>query len=214
MNQIHSNSCSKAKAQGGFTLIEVMVAFGIGMVLVFLAYQTLSAAITSSEQTKSAMAEIDDISRSMYLLESDFRNLINRDTSLYNVVVPSGFTSDDSEGYKLKFIRAGRANPMGIPRSSLQQVGYRWDAEEKILYRDAWPETIDAKPEDAKELQLMKEVESFELRFLPSDANDDEGPWLEKWPDEGKSGIPAAVEVTIETPRFGRITRLIMLENG
>ncbi len=201
-------------SQGGFTLIEVLVAFAIGMVLVFLAYQTLSVAIAGSETSKENMAEVDDLSRSMYLLESDFRNLINRDTRLYNVVVPGGFSTEADDDYSIKFIRAGRPNPGGLLRSSLLQVGYRWDPDEKTLFRDSWPETIDARSEDAQELPIMTQVEDFSLRFLPSDASNNKGPWLERWPDQGKSGIPAAVEVTIETARFGRITRLLLLEVG
>lgn len=203
----------KSKQQG-FTLIEVLVAFAVGIVLVFLSYQTLSVAITSAEITKENMAEVDDLSRSMYLLETDFRNIIDRDTRLYNVVTPSGFSTENDDDYDLKFIRSGRPNPGGLMRSALLQVGYRWDPDEKTLFRDSWPETIDAQSEIANELPLMAEVENFELRFLPSDASNAQGPWLERWPNEGKTGIPAAVEVTIETERFGKIKRLIVLGGG
>lgn len=200
--------------QQGFTLLEVLVAFGIGILLVFLSNQALHQATVSAEVTQENMAEVDDISRSMYLLESDFRNLVRRDTRLYNVVTESGFSSENDDDYNLKFIRSGRPNPGGLMRSALLQVGYRWDEDDKTLYRDSWPETIDARSEDADELPLMLEVENFELRFLPADARNLQGPWFERWPDEGKTGIPAAVEVTIETPRFGVIKRLILLEAG
>ncbi|BFM09592.1 type II secretion system minor pseudopilin GspJ [Halioxenophilus aromaticivorans] len=213
MNQNRRLS-SNSSSQGGFTLLEVLVAFAIGMLLVFLAYQTLSVAITGTETSQENMAEVDDLSRSMYLLEADFRNLINRDTRLYNVVVPGGFSTEADDDYNLKFIRAGRPNPGGLIRSALLQVGYRWDPDTKTLFRDSWPETIDARIEDAQQLPLMEEVEDFSMRFLPADAPNADGPWLERWPDEGKSGVPAAVEVNIETARFGKITRLIVLENG
>ncbi len=130
------------------------------------------------------------------------------------MVVPGGFSTEADDDYSIKFIRAGRPNPGGLLRSSLLQVGYRWDPDEKTLFRDSWPETIDARSEDAQELPIMTQVEDFSLRFLPSDASNNKGPWLERWPDQGKSGIPAAVEVTIETARFGRITRLLLLEVG
>lgn len=204
-----------SKRAAGFTLIEVMVAMAIGVVVIFLSYQSLHAAITSSEVTQENLAEIDDLSRAMHLLETDFRHAVNRNSQLFNVVTPTGFSSEDDNDYQLKFVRAGRANPAGLPRSSLLQVGYRW--EEEILYRDSWPEAMDAARGEGSELELITGVTEFLVRFLPPGAENSEGPWSERWPPSGTNNaaaLPIAVEVQVETERFGRITRLMLLGEG
>lgn len=196
--------------QRGFTLIEVIVAFAIGVVAVFLSYQTLTAAITSSERTTAVATEIDDISRAMYLLETDFRHIIARDTSLFNVNIPTGFSTESDREYVLKFIRAGRPNPLALQRSALLQVGYR--LEDKVLYRDTWPETIDPDREEAMPLELVFGVTDLVFHFLPANADNREGPWQDVWPGPSGSGLPIAVEIELETEAFGRIKRLFLLE--
>ncbi|WP_317932528.1 type II secretion system minor pseudopilin GspJ [Halioxenophilus sp. WMMB6] len=198
--------------QRGFTLIEVMVALAIGVIVIFLSYQTLRSAIDSAKVTKETMAEIDDLSRAMYLLEADFRHVVARNVSLYNVLITAGFSSEVDEEYLLRLVRDGRPNPASLPRSSLLQVGYR--LQEETLYRDSWPESEEALADDASQLPLLTGVTELVIRYLPASAENRQGPWLERWPEQGVSGLPVAVEVQLETKDFGRITRLFLLGQG
>ncbi len=189
------------------------MAFAIGILVIALAYQTLSTAISGSEVTQEVLAEVDDISRAMYLLETDFRHVVDRDTQLFNVVIPAGFSTESDNDYLLKFVRGGRPNPANLVRSSLLQVGYR--LEDETIYRETWPETQDAAVEDATQLPLLTGVTELLFRFLPPDADNREGPWSDGWPEPGgPEELPVAVEVEIEHEEFGRITRLFLLGGG
>ncbi|MCE2027970.1 type II secretion system minor pseudopilin GspJ [Sessilibacter corallicola] len=193
----------------GFSLIEVLVALAITATILTLAYQSLTSAIDGSEKTQAAMDEIDTFARAMHILESDFKHVVARDSVLFNVESPNGFGTDIDNEYLLKFNRAGRPNPAMLKRSALLRVGYRWS--DNILYRDTWPEAEEAVIDDARTLELLRDVTDFEILYLPSDADDRDGPWVDSWPDRGTSGMPVAVEVTLETEEFGRMKRLFLL---
>jgi general secretion pathway protein J len=195
--------------QRGFSLIEVLVALAITATILTLSYQALTSAINGSEKTQAAMDDIDVLSRAMHVIETDFKHVVARDSVLFNVETPFGFGTAIDNEYLLKFNRAGRPNPAMLKRSSLLRVGYRWT--ENTLYRDTWPEAEEAVIDEARSLELLTEVSDFEILYLPSDAENREGPWLDSWPDRGTSGMPVAVEVSIETEEFGRMKRLFLL---
>ena len=105
------------------------------------------------------------------------------------------------------FTRGGWRNPLNHPRSTLQRVGYT--LEEKQLIRHTWAVLDRAQDSEPRHQELLTDIDSIQVRFL------DEGhDWKEQWPADQvaeATGLPRAVEVTLEHERFGPITWLFQL---
>lgn len=206
MKPVTSRVISNSK---GFTLIELLVALALTAVVLTLASLALTSSINSAQSSREAMTDINSIARAMRILETDFKHTVARTSYLFGIATDNGFGTEIDNNYLIKFIRSGRPNPVDLRRSSLLQVGYRY--QDQILYRDTWPETIDATLEDAEDIALLQGVTDFQILFLPLGSTSAEGPWVDEWPERGTTGLPIAVQVTIETEEFGRMTRLFTI---
>jgi general secretion pathway protein J len=114
----------------------------------------------------------------------------------------------ESVDYRLQFTRAGWSNTAGLPRPTLQRVGYRVDNEG--LWRDHWvvlDRTLSVEPTRQK---LLTGVRSVRFRFMNANRE-----WVERWPAAATGGTvderarPAAVEVVIDLEDWGEIRRVI-----
>lgn len=193
---------ANAKSNQGFTLLEVLIAMMIFSLMSVMAYTGLSTVIRGNEVITAKEESLKELQRTMMFLERDMRQLVPRPrTTGFNERAKAFDYGLDSEGL-VEFSRAGNPNPIGLKRSSLQRV--RYDLEEKTLTRKSWAlvDHIDLEP---TQMELLNEVESFELRLL--DQNDE---WQENWRDEVQ--VPKAVEINIEHKRWGKISRLIPVQ--
>ena len=102
----------------------------------------------------------------------------------------------------------GWSNTAGLPRPTLQRIGYRLDQDG--LWRDQWPALDRTLVVEPVRMQLLSAVISVSFRYL--DANRD---WIDHWPAHESTGMrddrsrPAAIEVIIELEDWGEIRRLI-----
>ena len=186
----------------GFTLLELLVAMVIFSLMSVMAYGGLSNVITGNEVISSQEKRLKELQRTMMFFERDMRQLVPRPRSTgFNQFAKSFDYGLDADGL-LEFSRAGNPNPIGMKRSSLQRV--RYDLEEKTLVRKSWAliDHIDLEPTS---MNLLKDIESFELRLL--DKNNE---WQENWKELKE--IPRAVELNIEHEKWGKITRLIPVQ--
>lgn len=85
--------------------------------------------------------------------------------------------------YAAQFLRRGWTNPLGLPRSDLMHVAYQLQGG--VLSRLYWPERDDG---SARQVQvLMGGVTAFSVRTV-----------------SGRS-----VEITVETPAYGSLRRVV-----
>lgn len=223
---------SRQLRQGGFTLLEVLIALVITALIAVMAFQSLNAANNGAERTNEVIAEINQIDRAWQIIAADLRHAIPVPAAADRNWVFSAeslrTSGDNSDQVILLFKRRGWVNFSNLPRSDLQIVSYR--VLDGDLWRDFLPEhnrdlgDIDLE-EDGFHQLLLKNVKDVQLRMLHQGAITSKGKaaledrefsrdWLQSWPDnnqQGATGLPLAVEISIELEGAGTSVRLFAL---
>ncbi|PCM45910.1 type II secretion system minor pseudopilin GspJ [Marinobacter sp. ANT_B65] len=198
----------------GFTLLEVLVAITITAVIGIGVWQVLNGVILSRDRVDELAEEFDGLQRAMLLLERDMTQIVNRPgRNIYGDFEPALTSREDD--FALMLTRQGWRNPLGIRRSSLQRVGWEYTGSE--LRRRYWPTLDQGQEDNSRDLLLLENVTSFDLRFL-----NEQDSWETDWPsDEAMSGLspgsrpdiplPRGIEVTLNHELFGEIVRTFVL---
>lgn len=198
--------------QGGFTLLEILVAMAIFGIVAYMSYSGLDAVIRQHEIASESATRLRNLQYGMRRIVQDFGQ-----------IQPRSVREETGEGHKFAIVadtrttepieltRAGWHNPLAHPRSSLQRVAY-W-LEDDILLRAQWPVLDRMLGEEPVELELLDGVEEFRLLFL-----DPSNEWLEQWPPPDTQGEPAtqqtlpqAVEIILILEDWGEIRRIVEL---
>jgi general secretion pathway protein J len=112
--------------------------------------------------------------------------------------------------YRLELSRAGWSNTAGLPRPTIQRVGYRVDNQD--LWRDHWPVLDRTLASEPVRERILTGVTSVTFRALDASRT-----WVDQWPETQTIDLaevrrrPAAVEVIIELEDWGTIRRLVEL---
>ena len=195
--------------QRAFTLIEVMVAMAVFAVLAAFAYGTLSQTLLSAEILGDRMDRLQALQRTMRTMTDDLQQLAPRPVrdELGDNLRPALDTGFQS-GFAMELTRGGWNNPIVLPRSTLQRVGYRVEDNELVRYHwYALDRTLNNNP---VAVTLIDGVEGLEFRFLVGDNE-----YSNQWPPPNRPGglgarqRPRAVEVTLRLEEEGEIVRLV-----
>lgn len=189
-------------APAGFTLVEVLVAVLVFGLLASMVYASLDRLSFAALGLRQRSAEFAELQRAVATLDSDLRQLtarLGRDAQGRLLPALAG-TSE-----RLLARRAGRANPAGLARSQLQQ--FRWTTEQAGLVRSSWSDAVADPANPPNGRTVYSGLRAIEFRFM-----DALGRWQSEWPGAlPPEALPAAIEFEIETERFGRIRRRIVL---
>ncbi len=192
-----------------FTLIEVLVAMAIFAILAAFAYGTLSQTLLSAEILNERMDRLQAMQRTMRTLSDDLQQLAPRPVrdELGDNLRPALDTGFQS-GFAMELTRGGWSNPVVLPRSTLQRVGYRLEDDELVRYHwYALDRTLSNEPVG---VALLDGVEGMQFRF-----HLDDGDVSEQWPPLNRQGAigvrhrPRAVEVILLLEDAGEISRLV-----
>jgi general secretion pathway protein J len=198
------------RLRGGFTLVEVLVAIAI---FAFVAVMSLTGYTQLQRQTEyqqQRLERVREVQRAVQTLTQDLTQIEPRPIRepLGEQRIPAVVAGESAE-YKVEFTRAGWSNTAGLPRPTLQRVGYRLDQDG--LWRDHWRVLDRVQTAEPVRHNLLKGVRSVTFRFLTPGRE-----WVERWPElEGQNPQvlerlrPAAVEVTLELDDWGVIRRLV-----
>lgn len=207
--------------QGGFTLIEVLIAMFITAIVGLMAFSGLDAAVNAIERNKEQSAQLDNLNRLFSVLGRDLRHTVARSIRDENGETQATFILTDEP--RLSFTRSAWFNPREkqIKRSEVQRLEYR--LEENKLYRRTWY-SLDRSDENAMvEAVLIDGVTNIRYQVLwqsgqNSGANKLGGRWLESWPDNSLGTnletVPFAIKLNIELEGLGEIERLYELNHG
>lgn len=189
----------------GFTLIEVLVATVILAVLSVLAHRGVAETRLVVERTRESATRFREVQRAITLMVTDFRQLAPRP-----VRQPVGdgyrpaFVTDANTSELVEFSRGGWPNGYGAARGSIQRVVYVLEGD--TLIRRHWPVTDPTLSTEPVSRELLKGIESVQLRFM-----DDDREWQEQW-NPGRSDLrvrPMAIELTIRLRDYGELRRLV-----
>ena len=193
----------------GFTLLELLVAIAIFAVVSTLALTGYTQLQQQSEYAEQRLNRLREVQRAVQTLCQDLEQLEPRPVRqpLGDGQMPALQVTDALE-YRLQLTRAGWSNTAGLPRPTLQRVGYRLD--ENQLWRDHWPVLDRTLVVEPVKQRMLDGVRSITFRFLT--ANRD---WVDRWPAQPVGGgriersRPAAIEVVFELEDWGEIRRLV-----
>jgi general secretion pathway protein J len=226
-----------AKRLRGFTLIELVIALFIAAIMFTIGYGTINQALQSRGAIRRDQRDLLQLQTAMNVMEQDFVQLAPRpvrspDGNGYlpclqgNPISQTSDTSDsadasdaadtaDTSGGPIPLViltRSGWSNPIGIERTELERVAYALD--NGTLVREHW-NVLDATLSSVPvERNVLKHVRSVSFRYMQPATRS----WVDIWPGSAVSSQgmsdsfyrqrPMAVEVTLDTKEWGKITRI------
>lgn len=189
-------------SRNGFTLVEMLVAVAIFGLIASAGVALLSMSLTAQRTAQSKLAEASEVRRAGALLAADLANAAPR---LRRDEVGATRPAFEAAANGFTLVRRARENPDGEARSSLQMVDYRL-AGARLERRSA--EAVDGAPPQRAAL-LLDGVRSMTLRYRAPD-----GAWRDRWDPSDPRRLPAAVELVLETARYGAIRQLFLVGAG
>ncbi|MHB8536221.1 MAG: type II secretion system minor pseudopilin GspJ [Sulfuricaulis sp.] len=198
----------------GFTLLEVLVAIGIFALVSAIAYGSLVHFMDDRAHLDDEHEFWRQLSLTFTRMDDDFSQARDR-TVRDPIGLPTpqpAFRGQPTDtratgAPSVEFTRGGILTIGSALRSDMQRVGYR--LVDGTLKRLVWP-VLDPGPQTVPlEFPLLKNVESFRVRFFSA-----AGVWLDVWPPQGgQETLPRGVEVKLMLKGRGEFTRLFLV-NG
>jgi len=192
----------------GFTLIEILVALVVLAIMSVAAYGGLHALMKAREATRDSQQHFQKLQMAMVIMTRDLEQAVARPIRHASGDLAPAMLGGDKDVPELAFTRAGRPNPLQKPRSSLERVAYGVDGDKLVrFFYSVLDRTVEETP---KRQVLLPGVKTMHLRFL-----DQFGKWHAHWPPINVEAAqyerrdPVAVEVTLQTTRWGKIRRLV-----
>lgn len=225
--QIRLNSKSK---QQGFMLLDVLISLIIIGIVAGMGMATFLAVRDTEQQVQAEREALVSLQRAMGFIDRDIQQMIARPVrDEFGDELPA-LSIDSNNDYLLEFTRSGWPNPIDAKRSELQRVAYR--LEENKLYRTYWLHLDRAQGSEPIEAVLLDDVDDFSVSAIGSvdtqpnttstvisDITENET--SDTWPtDTSTAGtnqsniadLPVALELVLETKRYGMIKRLIRIK--
>lgn len=196
--------------QGGFTLLELLVATAIVVVIGIAASMTFGQAVTNRDRVGDRAGALADLQRGFMMMQRDFEQAVARPARDELGDAQSFLMSDADGGVELT--RTGWINPLDTrQRGSIQRVRYR--LVDGQLLREYWEHPdrqVGSEPESSV---LIDHVIAFHVQYLDKPVQGDYS-WEDTWPlagdlerDAQYRRAPLAVSVEIETKHFGVLKR-------
>ncbi|MEZ9452429.1 type II secretion system minor pseudopilin GspJ [Vibrio splendidus] len=194
----------------GFTLIEVLVSIAIFATLSMAAYQVVNQVQRSNEISIERSARLNQLQRSLVILDNDFRQMAVRkfrtngeDASSKLILMKEYLLDSDSVG--IMFTRLGWHNPQQqFPRGEVTKVGYR--IKEETLERVWWRYPDTPSGQEGVITPLLDDVESLEFEFY------DGSRWGKEWQTD--KSLPKAVRLKLTLKDYGEIERVYLTPSG
>ena len=200
------------KSQRGVTLLELIVAVGVFALFSVMAYGALNRILDQRDQIEQKREYWRTLSLTFLRMEEDMAQARARSVrDIDGTTLPSlrGQPTDTRAlaDPTLELTRGGLLVFGEDVRSDLQRVGYR--LEDNVLLRLTWP-VLDRAPQTKPfESPLLRNVETFEVRFYSLGGN-----WIDVWPvEELSEELPRGIEVTLTLTNGNEFKRIFFV-NG
>lgn len=189
-------------ASSGFTLVELMVALTIFGMLSAAGVALLSFGVRAQAAADEHLDDLAALRRFGATLAGDLAQAAPRVSRDEEGRPRRAFDGTQSQ---MALVRGGWENWDGSSRPSLQRVEYRLG--NAGLERLAW-HNVDA-GEALEPVLLAQGARNLRIRYRAR-----EGEWRDVWDPSQLDLLPAAVEVTVDTPSAGIVRQLFLVGTG
>jgi len=199
-----------AQAERGLTLIELVAAMAIFALVAVMGLQTLGGMIRARDRTSEAATDAAALSRGLVLLRADLKAAADLSFWPPGAVAPDPPLLDlSAEEGRLAFSTEARAVLPGAQAAGTERVIWRHDRQNERLLRSAWP-VLHPASDAARgaETVIFENVAGLRVRAY---SGPEEG-WVGRWgqdPGNARPGLPRAVEVIVESERYGPLRVLV-----
>ncbi|HSW15466.1 MAG TPA: type II secretion system minor pseudopilin GspJ [Solimonas sp.] len=197
------------RPQRGFTLLELVVVIAIFAVFSLMAYGGLDSVLGTRKRVEQALDQTGAAQKAYLRMRDDFQQLRNRPARDGYGETQAPLRTDNQG--RIELTRGGWRNPLLLPRPGMERVSYRLD--DKELKRESFRVLDQAQDSKPVELVLFDDVREFRWRLLDKDRE-----WHERWPPDdpnrtstSQAPLPLAVELTIDSERWGKLVFLFRL---
>ncbi len=168
------------------------------------AYIALDGLSRAAMDHRDRATDFGELQTALARLDGDLRQLVTRP-----VRGPEGRHEPALAGGRrsMTATRAGWANPAAQRRGTLQR--FSWQFSQGELQRSSWPVTDRVPGSQSFGETLLSDLRDLEFRY-----RDRDGRWRDQWPDNAEelARLPSAIEISLESERFGRLRRLVVLQ--
>ena len=183
------------KPQAGFTLLELVIAIAIFALLGVACWRLFDGVLRAERSSSAHEQTLRGLQRAVALIERDVLHLHTSAKAPGLALYPS----------QLNLRRANWRNPLGQPRSELQDVSYTLENGE------LWRYSQGLEGGALQKQKLLTDVRDLRWRLYDPALG-----WRTDWPT-GKAapkGTPRALEVQFSAGRFEQLRRVMLLPEG
>ena len=202
MDRLANRLPNRLAKNGGFTLLEVLIAIAIFSVISLSGFTIFDTVLSSEEASKIRTERLNELQRAFLLIERDLTQIARRSVRINGDKPVEGYIHTEqasffSETQAIGFVRHGWTNPgLLLPRGDMQSVAYQ--INEKTLERLHYNFVDAVAGEEPKIRPLITNVDSLTFEFYDG----------KKWQEELAAGsIPLAIAIEIELEDYGLIRR-------
>lgn len=188
------------RGEGGFTLVEVMVALLIFGMIAAAGVALLSFSVRAQGATGAALDDVGAVNRLAAILTADLAQAQDRPARDAGGTLLPALAGGAGTSPLLRLVRGGWSNVDAAPRGTLQKVEYRLTTDG--LERLGYPALDGAAP--LPPALLLDRVTSARLRFRFA------GAWSDRWEGNALAALPDAVELLVARAD-GRSYRMLFL---
>lgn len=183
------------KSQAGFTLLELVIAIAIFALLGIGCWRLFDSVVRAERSSTEHQQALRSVQRAVALIE---RDVLQVQTSAKK----PGLTLSANQ---LSLRRANWRNPLGQPRSELQDVSYQ--LENGVL----WRHSRGLEGGALQQQKLLSDVRIVRWRLY-----DSKNGWRQQWPTRKDASVdgPKALELQLSVGRFEGIRRVLLLPEG
>jgi general secretion pathway protein J len=201
-------SKSQLRGQGGFSLIELMVALTIFAIIAVISQQSMLSAMAQSSRLSEHSTDLAELELAVSLVTRDLENIAPRP-------IRSGLSNSEpalvlsGNGQNLTFTRGGLVDPTGRARSPFLRVAYSAaKGAEAGVERGTWTQIDRPSSAVPRQAALWSGIDAIHFQVYA------DGQWVENWPQPDNADLavlPDGIAVTLDTKNWGLIRRVVAL---
>jgi general secretion pathway protein J len=192
----------------GFTLLELLIAITVFTIISSITYRGMQTVLDTERHTTEHVQRLSKLQIGMSVIQRDIEQAVARSVrNEYGDSLAPLLGRNLGEIF-LEFTRGGYPNPMQLPRSNLQRVGYQ--LEDGVLYRISWQALDRDQESQPRTSRLIGNIQSLEVVYYDQQMKPGNA-WPPTTPSSGSPSaapLPKAVELIFELEYMGRIRRL------